>query len=292
MAERDPFGRLPDENPLAGLGSLSDGSDGHATAEPVAARWEAFEQTSAEPAQQQPARSAARAEAVAAGERAAAQAGVDPAHVAAIVRRVMRVVRIGVTIAILVVVGLVVLGVAVSGDDEPATSTEFAPEKVPALPAAPPPGPPSRARASRPWACSRARCCCAATSRRRCGGWRRAASGSCASCGSRPSASNLQLVTREGKLRNAQVRPGGETQTLSLSGSGFAGLPTMRFADVNAGAPARLARGAAERSKRPVSQVEYVALLGVGPRATWTVVMRNGGQFVGDARGRITRRVG
>src|SRR5436190_9586463 len=30
MAERDPFGRLPDENPLAGLGSLSDGTHGEA----------------------------------------------------------------------------------------------------------------------------------------------------------------------------------------------------------------------------------------------------------------------
>ena len=37
MAERDPFGRLPDENPLAGLGSLSDNSQSQA-AEPVVAR--------------------------------------------------------------------------------------------------------------------------------------------------------------------------------------------------------------------------------------------------------------
>jgi len=135
MAERDPFGRLPDENPLAGLGSLSDGSDGQHAAEPVAARWEAFEETADEPAP----RAAARA--AAAGEPAPAQAvNIDPAKIAA--------------------------------------------------------------------------------------------------------------------------------------------------------APARLARGAAERAKRPVSQVDYVALVGVAPQATWTVVMRGGGQFAGDARGRITRRIG
>jgi len=35
MAERDPFGRLPDENSLAGLGWLSDGTESRATPQPV-----------------------------------------------------------------------------------------------------------------------------------------------------------------------------------------------------------------------------------------------------------------
>jgi hypothetical protein len=53
MPERDPFGRLPDENPLAGLGSLSDGSDRQDAAEPVAsarpARVEEQERTRPKP---------------------------------------------------------------------------------------------------------------------------------------------------------------------------------------------------------------------------------------------------
>ena len=102
---------------------------------------------------------------------------------------------------------------------------------------------------------------------------------------------DVQLLTREGRLRSVQLRYTGELRRFSLSGAGFGHLTTLPFSDVDPAAPQRLARGAAERLKRPVSQVDYVVRINAGPGTAWTVVMLNGGQFIGDARGQITRRI-
>ena len=297
MAERDPFGRLPDENPLAGLGSLSDGTDSQSESEPVAARWEAFEEVAAaEPAAQAQAAqrerplTAASSGPAAEGRREAAQAAnLDPAHVAAMVRRVFRIVRISVTIAIVVAIGLVVLGVAVSEDEEP-TSGQFAPERIPALPAPPPP---SRERPSAAPVGLQARSLM--TRRNVASAMRGLATsglGRLRTLRVAPARIDVTLLTRGGKLRVVQVTPDGRRRTLSLSGAGFGGLPALKFADVSTSAPERMARAAAERLKRPVSRVDYVALVGAGPQAMWTVLFRGGGQFTGDSRGRITRRIG
>ena len=53
MPERDPFGRLPDENPLAGLGSLSEGNESQ-TAEPVVSSWGASDEAAPDAAAPEP----------------------------------------------------------------------------------------------------------------------------------------------------------------------------------------------------------------------------------------------
>ena len=107
-----------------------------------------------------------------------------------------------------------------------------------------------------------------------------------------PERVDAQLLTRGGRLRSVQARFDGEFRVLSTSGPGFGRLDTVPFATVNTAAPSRLARSAAGRLRRPVGQVDYAVLLaGLGPLADWSVIMRGGAQFLGDARGRIARRV-
>jgi hypothetical protein len=321
MAERDPFGRLPDENPLAALGWVSDSSDSQGTAQPVADRWQAFEQGAADApaAAERPTAPRAAAERAAA-QRAAAEraagadrprprarvaapgepgpampgldqltaAGLEPVHVVAVVRRVLRIARIVVSVVVALIVVLVALGIAV-GDDKP-TTRESAPRAIPAKPAPPPA---SAQRSSRPPTGLQPRSLLTRGNVSR--AMRRLATSGLGRLRSLRIAAeriDVQLLTREGRLRSVQVTAGGGRRTISLSGTGFGALPTLRFADIDAGAPARMARGAAGRTRRPVSRVDYVAYANAGPQAVWTVVMRGGGQFIGDARGHITRRVG
>jgi hypothetical protein len=108
----------------------------------------------------------------------------------------------------------------------------------------------------------------------------------------RPQRLDAQLLTKDGRLRSVQQRFDGKLSEVSISGGGFGALKTIAFSRANSAAPSRLARSAARRMKRPVSRVDYVVLVDSGPQAVWTVVMQGGGQFLGDARGRITRRIG
>jgi hypothetical protein len=198
-------------------------------------------------------------------------------------------VRIVVAIAVALIVALVALGIAV-GDDEPTTTREPAPRAIPAKPAPPPA---SAQRSSRPPTGLQPRSLLTRGNVAR--AMRRLATSGLGRLRSLRIAAeriDVQLLTREGRLRSVQVTAGGRPRTISLSATGFGGLPALRFADIDAGAPARMARGAAGRTRRPVSRVDYVAYANAGPQAVWTVVMRGGGQFIGDARGHITRRVG
>lgn len=217
--------------------------------------------------------------------------GLDRADVTAVARRVVVIVRIFILIVVVVVTGLIVLGAFVSRDDEPATTPNVAPGEIPALPAPPPPASEADSRTQTAGLQPRSLMTPGNVSR----AMRQLATsglGRLRTLRIAPARIDVQLVTRAGRLRSVQITTGGRQRTLSLSPPGFGGPATIKFGDVNSAAPARMARGAAQRLKRPVSRVDYVALVGTGSQATWTVVMRGGGQFVGDARGRITRRVG
>jgi hypothetical protein len=107
----------------------------------------------------------------------------------------------------------------------------------------------------------------------------------------RPARIDVQLLTRDGRLRTVQVGADGKLNDFGTSGPGFGHLETIAFARVQAGAPERLARGAAERLHRPAGQVDYVVLSRSGAELSWSVFMRDGEHFLADARGRITRRI-
>ena len=296
MPERDPFGRLPDENPLAGLGSLSEGSESQ-TAEPVVSSWGASEEAAPDAAAPEPVPSqppgrrdrlqqAARRRTTTA---ASAAEYLDPAQFAQfaqIARRMARVVRAVFVIAFVFVIVGVVLSLLVSGDSDTGT-----PGGVP------PSGPSQQSRpaggeARAPRGLQRrsllARRNLAPALRR----LRTSGLGRLRSLRIAPERIDAQLLTRGGSLRSVQLRFDGELRRLSVGSGGFGGLPTIAFSDVDPAAPSRLARGAARRSGRSLNQVDYVVRINAGTLGGWTVVMRGGGQFLGDDRGTITRRIG
>ena len=320
MAERDPFGRLPDENPLAGLGSLSDAGERQDAAQPV---------VSARPAGSEPAeRSRARAKRGAPQERAKSRAkaatatapaqastpsdaqqqqqlrdllgaveqmkrggsSVSGLTVLRSIGRVIRVVRIVVFVAIVAVIGSAASGVFSSGaikeriddlSDVELPNFESPTFESPGTPAEPEPA------GLRGKSLLVQRNLAPALRRLRTSGL-----GRLKSLSIRPESIDAQLLTKAGRLRSVQYRYDGELRTLSLSGGGFGGSPTIPFRRASSAAPQRLARNAAGRLKKPTTYVDYVVLVNAGPSAVWTVVMQGGGQFLGDARGRITRRLG
>ncbi len=294
MAERDPFGRLPNENPLAFLGATSNGTEAAAAeaaaAEAVAAdaAASARQPTLANPPPVQRPR--------AADDLRAQTTGVlDPALATRIARRVVRAV---VVLAVVVVAGGGALGLLLSSGPQTSESTPEVAVAVPeqatpehALPGATRPPPP----AARPVATPRGLNASSLLTRRKLApALRRLGTsglGRLYSLSIRPARLNAQLLTRGGRLRSVQLSPDGGLDDFGASGPGFGHLDTIAFARVRSGAPERLTRGAAERLHRPASQVDYVVLLRLGSQLSWSVFMRDGKHFIADAAGRITRRV-
>ncbi len=289
MAERDPFGRLPGEDTLAGLGSLGDGVVPPSSAETVQAEPSepdagtgaaAWGQPTAPP-EREPSTGAPheRGPSTGAGERQPPARASRPAAA----RRSSRIVR-GVVLAIAAVVGLNVVAAllidtaTVEQSSEPAVATK-APDArdVPASDAPAPVGLQERSLLLRGNLAP-------ALQRLRTSGLGRLYSLRLA-----PERIDAQLLTKSGRLRFVQLRHDGELRRLSLSGPGFNRLQTIPFARVDASAPARLARSAAGRSRRPVSQVNYLVFSNV-ITSGWSVYMKSGASFRGDVRGAIVRR--
>jgi hypothetical protein len=299
MAERDPFGRLPDENPLAFLGGRPGNGTEAAAAEAVAAEQATAAERAAFPEPAAPAERAtpadpqqlSMADLVRPRTRATTTTVVDPA----LVRRIARgVIGSAVLFAVLVVV-LAVVGLFAAGsdsDESPAVQVEQSEQAAPESPSSNTPPPPP---ASRPAATPRGLNASSLLTRRKLApALRRLGTsglGRLYSLSIRPARIDVQLLTRDGRLRSVQVRSDGRLDASGASGPGFGHLETTAFARVQAGAPERLARGAAERLHRPASQVDYVVLTRFGAELSWSVFMRDGKHFLADARGRITRRI-
>ena len=107
-----------------------------------------------------------------------------------------------------------------------------------------------------------------------------------------PARINATLLTPRTTLVSVQVSPGGRFQQFSESGEGFGGATeTIPFDRLERRAPQRLARAAAERLGRPVSRVDYLVPSISDGKITWAVYFRGGAIFLGDARGRVIRRI-
>lgn len=309
MAERDPFGRLPDENPLAGLGSLSDGIDSQAPAQPVVSGRPEEGQR-----QDRPGRPAAREEpspppkrrpaTTPSAERSQQQTlrellgavqqiktprrgGASGLGVLRTVERVIWIVRFVIVVAIVLAVGGAAAGVFTTGSirdkiNEQLPNTELPKDTF---------GEPGAQSVPKPVGLGKDSLLLQRNLAPALKHMRTSGLGRLKSLSIRPERIDAQLVTRDGRLRSVQQRFDGKLGELSISGGGFGQLPTISFKRANSAAPGRLARGAARRVRQPVSKVDYVVLISSGATTLWTVVMKSGAQFLGDARGHITRRI-
>lgn len=294
VTERDPFGRLPGENTLAGLGVPSGDADAESP-EPVVSAGEPV--TTARPAAREGRPAAPRddAERVVAQLQRGAPPGVaiDPQAVRTIGRAVKTVFFIAV-LGFIGTIGLVVFSAGTSVKerfDELPSPSQAIQDVGRGLEDAREDGAGGGAGAVPRGVNGRS-----LLARRNLeAALRRGATsglGRLKSMSIRPERSDAQLLTQGGRLRSVQLRYDGELRKLSLSGAGFAQLNTIAFAKLDPAAPSRLARSAAGRLKRPVSQVGYVVPIVFGEEVSWSVFMLDGRSFLGDARGRVRSRIG
>ena len=106
-----------------------------------------------------------------------------------------------------------------------------------------------------------------------------------------PDRIDASMLTKDGRLRQVQIVPGGAARVIATSPSGFAGAPTMAMKGIDTSAPYRLTRSAAGRLEQPASRVNYLVLSEFAGARQWNVYFTGGQIFSADARGRITRRV-
>ena len=105
-----------------------------------------------------------------------------------------------------------------------------------------------------------------------------------------PDRIDAQLLTRAGKLRLMQVKPGGEPEQLGPdSGSGFDSARTFAFSRLDPGAPQRLARRGARKLGVPVSTLQYLVPSEWSGKLRWAAYFERGRYVFGDARGRYER---
>jgi hypothetical protein len=318
MAKRDPFGRLPDENPLAGLGAMSDGTASQA-GQPVVvaadddwsggepgvaqARPSATEQPAARPAmsassappQQRPPNPMVDQSLAEVIRQAEAMSGVKVVQSVKVVGRVVKLV------VFLVVIGAV-FGVAkpifdAGKDVKDAFSDLPSADKIaddtspPAVPGSSQPEK-SSAEPKVPSGLSSNSMLVRRNFSRAMTRLRNSGLGRMRSMSVRPERIDAQLLTKGGSLRSVQIKSGeSEISKFGASGGGFSQLETIPFSKIDAAAPARLARSAAGRLRKPVSQIDYVVLLSFAGDPLWSAFSKTGKHFQANVHGRITRRV-
>ena len=316
MAKRDPFGRLPDENPLAGLGALSDGTTTSQAGEPVVvaadedwsggepgvaqARPSATDQpssrpamssSSAPPSQQRPSNPMLDQSLAEVIRQAEAMSGVKVVQSVKVVGRVVKLVVFLIVLAVIFGVGNTIFDAG--NDVRDAISDLPSPEKI-ELPSVP-------SQAEREDAPAEAKVPTGLSSNsmlvrrnfsRAMDRLSKSGLGRMRSMSVRPERIDAQLLTKGGSLRSVQIKSGeSEINSFGASGGGFSHLETIPFAKIDAGAPARLARSAAGRLRKPVSQIDYVVLLSFSNKPLWAAFSKAGKHFQANEHGRITRRV-
>jgi hypothetical protein len=302
MAERDPFGRLPDENPLAGLGSLSDGIESYEPPQPVVSARPAGDgrgdggKAGASP-HDEPGERRRRPRRPGAGQPGSPEAtlrdllvsvqtmksaGATPPVARDVGRIVKTVIVLAIVVAFVASIGGLLSGSAV------VDGVSDLPDRV-GLPAE---GGSGGAPAAEPVGLGEGSMLLRRNLEPALRSMRTRGLGRLKSLSIRPERVDAQLLTNDGRLRSVQQRFDGKLTSLSVSDAGSAGLKTIPFARADPSVPSRLARSAAERVGRAVSDVDYVVFIDIAPESVWTIVMKRGGQFIADARGRITRRIG
>ena len=106
-----------------------------------------------------------------------------------------------------------------------------------------------------------------------------------------PDRIDVQLLTKTGRLRMIQIRPGGGVRELNTTGTGFSHLQTIPFAAVNSAGPFRMVSAAAKRLGRNARSVDYLVLTDFAGRRIWSVFFKDGKHFIGDVSGRLERQI-
>jgi hypothetical protein len=105
-----------------------------------------------------------------------------------------------------------------------------------------------------------------------------------------PERIDATLLTRGGRLRSVQIKPGGALERFGPdSGPGFDQVGTMPFGRLNAAAPQRLARQGAAKLHVAVSTLQYLVPTDSGGSLTWVAYFLHGRYVLGDAAGRWQR---
>jgi hypothetical protein len=105
-----------------------------------------------------------------------------------------------------------------------------------------------------------------------------------------PERIDATLLTPAGRLRNVQMRPGGQLERLGPdSGPGFDQTSTIPFSRLNPAAPQRLARAGAERIHVPVSTLQYAVPTVFSGTLNWAAYFKRGRYVLGNASGRFQR---
>ena len=106
-----------------------------------------------------------------------------------------------------------------------------------------------------------------------------------------PERIDATLLSPRGTLISVQLRHDGQFRQFSESGPGFGGATTIPFGRLDPRAPQRLVRAAAERLGRSPDQIDYLVPSISEGKVYWGAYFKNGATFLGDARGRVIRRI-
>jgi hypothetical protein len=106
-----------------------------------------------------------------------------------------------------------------------------------------------------------------------------------------PDRIDASMLTKDGRIRQVQIVPGGAARVLATTPTGFAGAKTMSIAGIDRGAPSRLTRSAAGRLKQAAGRVDYLVYADFAGTRQWNVYFKGGQIFSADAHGQITRRI-
>ena len=301
----DPFGRKKDEDPLASLGWRGDETASSAELEPEpvttagrAAAMSAGTEPAQERAREEPANdwpaptpTATPPPRRAPGERAIPRTP-SPRQRSPVTSVIRGVIFLGIVIALLGGVIGTLVGEGVDRVEEFGRELEAPDVQVPAVPGSDEESPSGRAQATLParglsvTSLLRPAAFGKAMTRLRTGGYGRLTHLRVA-----PDRIDATMVTKDGRLRQVQVVPGGAVRVIGTSPAGFTGARTMTLKGIVAAAPSRLTRSAAGRLKQPASRVDYLVLSEFAGARQWNAYFKGGETFSADARGRITRRV-
>jgi hypothetical protein len=105
----------------------------------------------------------------------------------------------------------------------------------------------------------------------------------------RPDRIDASFVTKDGRIRQVQVSPGGVPQVLATTPPGFPTTDTLSIAAIKASAPSKLTKAGAPHVKKKPSDYDYAVYERFGSSLQWIVYYKGGRYVFGDVNGNFQR---